>query len=60
MNGVAEINTQYAGIEVDYKVVLTVTGTNTVNWKVIIYRILKPIKMRVMSSKHLRFQAAIY
>ncbi len=37
MNGVAEINTQYAGIEVDYKVVLTVTGTNTVNWKVIKY-----------------------
>ena len=33
MNGVAEINTQYAGLEVDYKVVLTVTGDNTVNWK---------------------------
>lgn len=33
MNGVAELNTQYAGLEVDYKVILTVTGSNTVNWK---------------------------
>jgi hypothetical protein len=33
MNGVSEINTQYAGIEADYKVILTVTGPNTVNWK---------------------------
>lgn len=30
MTGISEINTQYAGLELDYKVVLTVVGPNTV------------------------------
>jgi len=34
MSGASEIYTQYAGLEVDYKVLLTVTGDRVVNWKV--------------------------
>jgi len=38
MNGLTEISTQYAGLEMDYKLILTVMG-QTVNFKVITQRI---------------------
>lgn len=33
MSGITEINTQYAGLEMNYNVVLTITGENTINLK---------------------------